>query len=123
MKRIIVLLTLCLTLLSCMSVGNKQIMDVSKTSQIQEGKTTKAEIIALIGEPNHTTSMPNGEEMLMYSYTQSTTRPTTFIPVIGLFAGGADMKGKTLMLKIDKNGILQKTDKGQMTGGGGSIFD
>jgi outer membrane protein assembly factor BamE (lipoprotein component of BamABCDE complex) len=123
MKRIIVLLTLCLTLLGCFSSGNKQIMDASKTSQIQEGKTTKAEIIAVLGEPNHTTSMPNGEEMWMYNYTQSVTRPTTFIPVIGLFAGGTDMKGKTLMFRFDKNGILQKTDKGQMTGGGGSIFD
>jgi outer membrane protein assembly factor BamE (lipoprotein component of BamABCDE complex) len=126
MKRIIVLivlLTLCLTLLGCMSIGNKEIMDTSKTSQIQEGKTTKAEIISLLGEPNHTTSMPNSEEMLMYTYTQSATRPTTFIPVIGLFAGGVDMKGKTLSFRFDKNGILQKTDKGQMKGGGGSVFD
>jgi outer membrane protein assembly factor BamE (lipoprotein component of BamABCDE complex) len=123
MKKMIVLLILGLTLLGCMSVGNKQIMDASKTSQIQEGKTTRAEIITLLGEPNHTTSMPNGDEMVMYSYTQSTPRPTTFIPVIGLFAGGADMKGKTLMFTIDKNGILQKTNKGQMTGGGGSVFD
>jgi outer membrane protein assembly factor BamE (lipoprotein component of BamABCDE complex) len=107
----------------CFSTGNKEIMDVSKTDQIQKGKTTKEEARILLGDPNHTTIMPSGEEIWVYSYTRATARPTSFIPVVGLFAGGTDVKGKTISLIFDANGVLKTTSQGQMKGGGGSVFD
>ena len=118
-----VFLILCLLFIGCFSTGNKEIMDISKTSQIQKGKTTKEEARILLGDPNHTTIMPNGEEIWVYSYTRATARPTAFIPVVGLFAGGADVKGKTISLIFDVNGLLKSTSQGQMKGGGGSVFD
>jgi outer membrane protein assembly factor BamE (lipoprotein component of BamABCDE complex) len=122
MKRLF-LLFLVTMVAGCFSMGNKQIMDSSRTSQIQEGKTTKSEVMGLLGEPNHTQPMPNGEEMWTYTYHKSTTRPTTFIPVVGLFAGGADMKSKTLSLTFDGDGVLKSIGQGQFKGGGGSVFD
>jgi outer membrane protein assembly factor BamE (lipoprotein component of BamABCDE complex) len=107
----------------CFSAGNKEIMDASKTSKIQKGKTTKEEARILLGDPNHITIMPNGEEIWVYSYTRATARPTAFIPIVGLFAGGADVKGKTISLIFDANGVIKSTSQGQMKGGGGSVFD
>jgi outer membrane protein assembly factor BamE (lipoprotein component of BamABCDE complex) len=122
MRKIILLISYIL-LVGCSSMGNKEVMDVSKTSQIVQGKTTKEEVMALLGEPNHITVRPDGNETWVYSYTHGTTRPTTFIPVVGLFAGGTDFKGKTLGLVFDKNGVLLTTTNQQIQGGGGSIFD
>jgi outer membrane protein assembly factor BamE (lipoprotein component of BamABCDE complex) len=122
MKKMILSL-LCLMIVGCYSMGNKQIMDSSKTSQIQEGKTTKEEVRGSLGEPNHAQPMPNGEEMWMYTYSQSTTRPTTFIPLVGLFAGGMDTKSKSINLLFDANGVLKSYGGGQYKGGGGSVFD
>ncbi|HEY9074751.1 MAG TPA: outer membrane protein assembly factor BamE [Desulfobaccales bacterium] len=121
--RKMVLLILCLFIVGCFSSGNKDIMDYTKTSQIQQGKTTKEEARILLGDPNHTTIMPNGDEIWVYSYTRATARPTTFIPIVGLFAGGTDVKGKTISLIFDANGVLKTASQGQMKGGGGSVFD
>ena len=121
--KIMVLIISCLMLISCTTVGNKEITDSSKTSQIIEGKTTKADVLALLGEPNHVSNMLDGQEVWLYSYGRFTTRPATYIPIVGLFAGGGDMKTKSLSLIFDEKGILKKTSKGQIKGGGGSVLD
>ena len=99
--------------MGCASIGNPKVADFNPATQIEYGKTTKAEIIAMLGEPNSKTYGPNGEEDWGYTYVQYQVKPATFIPVVGIFAGGSDVSGRNLIFIFDKNGVLQKQGSGE----------
>lgn len=105
MKKLLIILS-CLTILGCASVGTK--IDQDKVSQIKEGVTTKQEVIALLGNPYMNTLSSDSKEILMYQYAHTQTRPSTMIPVVGLFTGGADTSQQILQVLINKDGVVEK---------------
>lgn len=48
----------------------------------------------------------DGTTMLMYVYSEVSTRPSTFIPIVGAFVGGMDTKSNSVTLRFDKDGKL-----------------
>ena len=58
-----------------------------------------------------------------YVYQRAQVRGASFIPVVGLFAGGADVTGSTLTILFNNAGIVQKVGSGRISGGGGSLSD
>jgi outer membrane protein assembly factor BamE (lipoprotein component of BamABCDE complex) len=121
MKRWLILIVV-LVVAGCASWGNEQIRDQSVISQIQPGTTTKEEIRTLIGEPTEITFSDNGDETWKYVLSKTQMRASSFIPIVGLFTGGADMQSYTLTIRF-KDNIVKFVGKGQMTGGGGNILD
>ena len=123
--------TLCCVLLSilifisgCTTAGNKQISESGTVAKIEEGKSTKADVKALVGEPTKVNFKDNGNtEEWEYVYKRGQVRPASFIPVVGWFAGGADMTGSTLTILFNNAGIVQKVGSGRISGGGGSLSD
>lgn len=114
---------LCVMVLSgCATIGTKQITKREIVSQIKEGKSTKADVKALLGEPSNISFTDAGEEDWSYCYSRATTRPATFIPIIGIFTGGADTETHTLTIRFTKEGIVEKIGKGRTTGSSG-MFD
>jgi outer membrane protein assembly factor BamE (lipoprotein component of BamABCDE complex) len=99
-------LFLLIFLVGCATAGNKIGMD--KISQIKEGVTTKQEIVGLFGNPNADTLNGDGKEILMYVYGKYRAKPSTYIPIIGLMAGGGNMEQQALQILIDKNGKVEK---------------
>jgi outer membrane protein assembly factor BamE (lipoprotein component of BamABCDE complex) len=99
------LLGLTLFLLAgCASAGTK--IDQSATAKIQKGMTTKEQVIALLGAPMSDALVGDGREMMMWSYAQTQVRGATFIPVIGLFAGGSDTKMTMFQVILNKEKIV-----------------
>ncbi len=110
-------LVFCLALLiGCATVGNVQISDPGTVSKIEEGKSSKADVRALVGEPTKVNFDTNKNEIWEYIYTKATAKPASFIPVVGIFAGGADMSGNTLTILFDKNGVVERVGSGKTTG-------
>lgn len=107
----------------CYSAGQKRIADDSVIQKIQPGKTTKAEVLQLLGRPVSMIMMPDGSEQWLYQYIGSTVRAASFIPVVGLFAGGADTEVHNLQLFIRQDGVVEKLGQGVMVGGGGGLQD
>jgi len=105
MKRII-LVVLALGLLGCATSGKPIQQD--KVVQIKEGVTTKEEVIALMGKPAIHTLNGDGKEIMMYTHIKANTRASSFIPVVGLFVSGADMKQQSLQILIGKEGKVEK---------------
>ena len=118
------LLSLLILVSGCASAGNKQITDSSTVSKIEIGKSTKADVKLLVGEPTKVNFKDNGNtEIWEYVYKRGQVRPATFIPVVGWFAGGADVTGSTLTILFNDKGIVQKVGSGKISGGGGSLTD
>jgi len=115
MKRAV--LGFCLVLsMGCATVGNVQIADPGTVAKIEEGKSTKADVRALVGEPTKVNFDTNKNEVWEYVLSRASVKPASFIPFVGLFAGGTDMSGNTLTVLFDKNGIVEKAGSGKTTG-------
>jgi outer membrane protein assembly factor BamE (lipoprotein component of BamABCDE complex) len=111
MKHSSILYAICISALAfsgCAHVHGKKV-DSAAVTQIQKGVTTKAELIAKLGEPNSTTQRGDGGEMLMWRYTESQTNAATYVPIVGMFAGGRSTSATvlTVMVGADGNSIMR----------------
>lgn len=105
MKKIIFLITLfilfCLSgILSCFSnitieSGNK--IDQSKRNLIIEGKTTKSEVISLLGEPSLKNVTDDGYLMFLYHYHKHKI--------------GGQFQNEMYRIYFDKNGVVTSWPK------------
>lgn len=103
--------------------GSKAAANTEARAQIQNGKTTKQEVFALLGTPNGKSQCANGEEMWTYSYARTKARATNFIPLAGAFVGGADSQANSYFVTFGTNGMVSRTSEFDTLGGGGGLQD
>jgi outer membrane protein assembly factor BamE (lipoprotein component of BamABCDE complex) len=110
-SRSLVVIAVTLSLAACASAGNQVLKtadaDVVSRS-ITDGKSTKADVQASFGDPNDTSFTDGGNEIWKYTYAYATPTAVSFVPVVGIFAGGADVDKKTLVILFDKSGVVTK---------------
>jgi outer membrane protein assembly factor BamE (lipoprotein component of BamABCDE complex) len=92
-------------LTACTSVGRK--IDTAAIDKIEKGKTTRDEVIKLIGSPDNLMPSQDGGVAFTYMHMKVKPKATTFIPVVGAFAGGADMKSEHLMIAFGPDGVVK----------------
>lgn len=107
MKHMIVGLLVASALAGCASVGVK--VTDEQMASFKEGITTEADVIAALGAPTTRVRTADGSVTLGYSHAQYNTKAATFIPIVGLFAGGADMRSSAVILSFGKDGKLTNT--------------
>jgi len=95
---------LCVLVVGCASYGKK--IDLSSVDKIQKGVTTEAQVKAMLGNPMSVGITAEGKKFMMYMYTQSQTKASTFIPIVGAFVGGADTQTQTLQIWVDENDVV-----------------
>lgn len=108
-------LILSLALAGCGSAGTE--VTRAKAATVIKGKSTRADVIASLGEPNSLTRDSSGRETLHYAYARSTVKPATFIPFIGAFAGGVDTKTSAFDVKLNPQGVVEEYLESQGTMG------
>jgi hypothetical protein len=111
MKSVIVAACVALMLSGCVTMGNEKMKgqtQESVASKITEGKTTKAEVVAAYGDAAAVSFTDSGNEIWSYSYTRAVPTAQTFIPIVGLFAAGANTTTTGLVVLFDRNGIVSK---------------
>jgi outer membrane protein assembly factor BamE (lipoprotein component of BamABCDE complex) len=85
--------------------SNGVVVSDAQAAAFERGKTTEAEVVAMLGQPatviNH-----NGGHTLMYSGAQAQARPALFIPIVGPLVGGTDARASSVMLRFDIDGKL-----------------
>lgn len=89
----------------CFSMGRK--VDLNQVDNIQVGKTTKQQVINMLGSPTTVMRQSGGNTTLMYSYSKTQMDAVNFIPIIGLFFGGMDMQSQTVTIQIGPDGIVR----------------
>lgn len=98
------MLALTLLLAGCVS-GGTQVKD-SALTQFQKGVTTEADVVKVLGPPQSTTTLGDGRRLVVYSGLHGQVKGTTFIPVVGLFAGGASVHQSTVVFTFGQDGKL-----------------
>lgn len=91
--------------------GNSKIKDHTQDTVDQTivvGKTTKADVKADLGEPTAITLNDNGSENWTYVFSNATAKGVSYVPIVNLFARGADVNTKKVIILFDKKGVVQK---------------
>lgn len=104
MTRFIFLSLMCVFFVGCASYGSK--IDENVISKIEKGVTTEAQVYSMLGNPMSMGLSSDGKKFLMYMFTESQVKAATLIPVVGLFAGGADARSQMLQIWLDDNGVV-----------------
>jgi outer membrane protein assembly factor BamE (lipoprotein component of BamABCDE complex) len=103
------LLTVAVLLLisACVSAGTKAITDAGCVSQIEVGKSTQADVAALLGYPITASSGGQGEET--WYYTKVTMYPTAFafVPVVKAVAPSLGETTRELAVTFTPQGTVK----------------
>lgn len=76
-----------------MSMGTQ--VKQEQLSKFTKGSTTYNDVVTQLGQPNTISTKSNGTKVVLYTYMHSQARPESFIPLVGMFVGGADSKVNT----------------------------
>jgi outer membrane protein assembly factor BamE (lipoprotein component of BamABCDE complex) len=110
-KSIVFCLIVATALSGCATAGNEKMKDQTQSTiqqQITEGKTTKAEVQAALGNATTVSFTDAGNEIWTYQYSRATPQVQNFIPIVDLFIRSIDVKTKELVVMFDKNNIVSK---------------
>ena len=92
-------------LAGCASTGTQ--ISQEAALQFKEGVSTETDILSKLGRPTSVTI--NGDiKLISYTGSQYQTKAASFIPVVGMFAGGSDMQVTHAAYQIGPDGILKK---------------
>ncbi|WP_240149737.1 outer membrane protein assembly factor BamE domain-containing protein [Erwinia amylovora] len=94
-----------ISLSGCASTaGNQSIKNETQqsiASKITKGRTTKQDILQQFGEPTRKSAVDKNEDMWVYSIMNSNMSAMSYIPIVGLFSNGTDMKSKALTVTFE----------------------
>ncbi len=99
------LLAVALLLIASAAAGKPVTAD--DAAQFKVGVSTESDVEARLGKPMVTTKSSDGTAVLVYYAGKTQVKAATFIPVVGLFAGGVQSNTAALALVCDANGILK----------------
>jgi len=135
-QRILVTVWLGLALLvsGCVSSGNSSIVDQDRIAQIKLNISTKDDVRRILGQPNSSTrhsgsysafpglppaTVTTNIEVWSYSHINVDVSPATYIPIVGLFAGGATSSINMFTVSFDDQGIVRHISSTQSQGRSG----
>jgi outer membrane protein assembly factor BamE (lipoprotein component of BamABCDE complex) len=106
MKTKLMGIILGLALCGCATSGRK--LDQSKVDAIKKGETTRDQVIKLIGSPDQVAKSSSGDTVFTYSFMRATVKGSTFIPIVGAFAGGVDTQNQMVMITFGPDGVVKE---------------
>jgi outer membrane protein assembly factor BamE (lipoprotein component of BamABCDE complex) len=104
-------LAVAILIAGCATSGNEKLKDhtqLSISQQITEGKTTKKEVTAALGQPTTVSFTDAGNEIWTYQHARATPQARNFIPFARLISSAADVKKKELVIMFNKNEVVSK---------------
>ena len=105
-----------LLLTGCASnMGSNQIEDFGKYTSLEKNITSKQEVYSLFGQPHDVRYFNSGDNVWVYYHVKTTMSGATFIPIIGLLAGGnnADVRIANFYFADDIFSKLETSTKSQ----------
>ncbi|WP_083253627.1 hypothetical protein [Pandoraea sp. ISTKB] len=95
----------------CASAGNQVLRTATQAEidqKIVKGRTSKADVVAYLGAAESVSFTDSGLEIWTYTFASNSAKPITFIPVVGMLAGGSDVDKKQLTILFNQKEIVSK---------------
>lgn len=102
-------------LAACASGGT--MVTANQAAQFQKGVSTRQQVVGSLGAPNSTSVADDGTRIDVYYHIHAAANGASYIPIIGILAGGANSTTNSAIFTYDKVGILLRvqTQEGQAT--------
>ncbi|WP_099350976.1 hypothetical protein [Erwinia amylovora] len=94
------------------TAGNQSIKNETQqsiASKIIKGRTTKQDISREFGDPTRKTTVDTNQDMWFYSIMNSNMSAMSYIPIVGIFSNGTDMKSKALTVTFQGDKVANWT--------------
>jgi outer membrane protein assembly factor BamE (lipoprotein component of BamABCDE complex) len=95
---------------ACVSAGTRAITDAGAVSQIEVGKSTQAEVAALLGYPIMASYDSQGEETWHYTRITAYPQPTAFVPVVKAVAPSLGETTRALAVTFSPDGTVKSLE-------------
>lgn len=92
------------------NIGNRQINDIGRYMSLEKGKSDKRTVYATFGQPHDVIYRPSGDSSWEYYYSKATVSGASFIPFVGLVAGGLNTDTTISRMLFDSSGIFEKVE-------------
>ena len=92
---------------ACVSVGTKAITDAGVVSQIEVGKSTRADVTALLGYPITASYGDQGEETWHYTWVTTAPTATAFVPVVKAVTPSLGETTRELAVTFSRDGTVK----------------
>lgn len=104
-----VVAVLALGTAGCASTGNETLrsQDIATVNlNVIDGRTTRSDIQRLFGPPSQTSFASANNEIWTYRWVRTTPQAQNFIPIVGIFVGGADLQRKELVILFNEQYVV-----------------
>lgn len=78
-----------------------------KVEQVEKGRTTYDEAVSKFGPPQFNTVAADGSRYATYYRARTHIKGASFVPIIGMFAGGMNVGATTISLIFGPDGVLK----------------
>lgn len=96
----------------CAATAGNQKLGTMEKSQLNagiiKGKSTKNDVIALLGETDKVTPTKDGGEIWTYSFARASLKPAGYIPLVNMFYSGTNNTTKIVVAEFDANGVVKE---------------
>lgn len=91
-------------LAGCAATGVK--ISEEALASLKPQQTTVDQALAALGAPTSRIRLGDGTTMLQYTYAEAKIRGASFVPIVGAFAGGSDIRTSMATLRFGADGKL-----------------
>jgi outer membrane protein assembly factor BamE (lipoprotein component of BamABCDE complex) len=110
---------LLLVISACVSAGTKAITDAGIVSMIEVGKSTQADVTALLGYPITASYGDQGEVTWHYTWITAYPTPTAFVPVVKAVTPSLGETTRALSVTFSRDGTVKRLGVNQPPGSPG----
>jgi outer membrane protein assembly factor BamE (lipoprotein component of BamABCDE complex) len=96
-----------LVISACVSAGTRAITDAAVVSQIEVGKSTQADVVALLGYPITASYGDQGEETWHYTYITTYPKPAAVVPVLKAITPNLSIATRELAVTFSPDGTVK----------------
>ena len=101
---------------ACVSAGTKAITDAGVVSQIVVGKSTRADVTALLGYPITASYGGQGEETWYYTRITTYPKPAAFVPIVKAFTPSLGETTRELSVTFHQDGTVKSLEVNRLPG-------
>ena len=98
---------------ACVSAGTQAITDAGSVSQIEVGKSTQADVAALLGYPITASYGGQGEETWHYTWITTYPQPTALVPVVKAVTPSLGEITRELSVTFNRDGTVKSLGANQ----------
>jgi outer membrane protein assembly factor BamE (lipoprotein component of BamABCDE complex) len=97
----------------CISAGTNAIQDTGVVSKIEVGKSTRSDVVALLGYPLAASHKDQGLGEVTWHYYYATASPdaTAFVPVVKAFTRNLNETTRVLSVTFNKTGTVKSLEQ------------